>query len=837
MTKDDLKAPLLNRSSHQMGVPHHKTRSTLKKHFTENYESLNLEPTRKEANRTADPRTLKRQIKRKQFNKWVIALAVGVIMGVCGKTLDSVLVHFVSFRSDLVHFLIVSLNTPLLAFLFYISINILFAFISAAIIQYISVAASGSGLPSLRAFLNGVNIPGIVTGTTFWAKLTSFLFVGASGMVAGSAGPMVHTGSALAVWLARISFNGKRVFPGFDTDADVQELVMWGSSAGIAAAYGAPTGATLFSLDNLSMFTRPSLLWRSYFSAIFTVLTFVLVATYIGNETDPRPGIFSFGVFDSPRYSFVDLVNFMIVGIIAGIIGAAVIRVVKILLNTPKFQPKTSTGKISKVMIVSICYSIVSFIMPLMKNDCLPTTEAQNLERFQCVLSDYSPSATLFFSSHSTTLQYIVHHDSMIPSSTLILWIITTLCFATITGSGLSVSGGLLVPSMLVGAGLGRVYGQYTHNSERTLSSSKIYAWVGASAVASGVFRSSLSLILIMVEATWDTRFALPIAFAVVTSRAVSAKLSKTRGLNDMVILNKMIPFLPEKPASNMSNHQAKDIMSAYPISFPERVSVSQIKSFLSNCSHHAFPVFGERESDNYETVSVTTGNTINPQIFLGFVMRNDLLLALSLLNYLPIEADINKEIAFAQLVLRTTKSMHPNFPTIDDIVIHPKYRSRDVNVGQLVNICSINVPEDAPLTLVFDMFHLLKLRHVAVINQFNECTGIITRKDLLVFDPHTPHSNPVAKGMKRKKRRAQHNTRINYVGPTFTLPQQVQMSNPLSSVKPPVLSNTPKSSVVVSPTVLQPLDSEMKNETSEEEDLDVHQSDSPNDDTNWLFA
>ena len=57
--------------------------------------------------------------------------------------------------------------------------------------------AAGSGIPELKAYLNGVHVPGLLTIRTFLAKSIGVSFAIASGLFAGKEGPFIHVGAAI----------------------------------------------------------------------------------------------------------------------------------------------------------------------------------------------------------------------------------------------------------------------------------------------------------------------------------------------------------------------------------------------------------------------------------------------------------------------------------------------------------------------------------------------------------------------------------------------------------------------------------------------------------------
>ncbi len=98
------------------------------------------------------------------------------------------------------------------AFLVFVFIQCLFAFI-ASIFVYFEPVSGGSGIPEIKCFLNGINLPRVVRIKTLICKVVGVTFSVSAGLPVGKEGPMVHSGGVVAAAVSQ----GRSRFWGMDT--------------------------------------------------------------------------------------------------------------------------------------------------------------------------------------------------------------------------------------------------------------------------------------------------------------------------------------------------------------------------------------------------------------------------------------------------------------------------------------------------------------------------------------------------------------------------------------------------------------------------------------------
>ena len=118
--------------------------------------------------------------------------------------------------------------------------------------------SAGSGIPEVKCYLNGINIPRIVRVRTLACKALGVLFSVAGGLPVGKEGPMIHSGSVIAAALAQgtrstSAFGLNTRILEFRTDPEKRDFVACGAAAGVATAFGAPIGGVLFAPGSLEV--------------------------------------------------------------------------------------------------------------------------------------------------------------------------------------------------------------------------------------------------------------------------------------------------------------------------------------------------------------------------------------------------------------------------------------------------------------------------------------------------------------------------------------------------------------------------------------------------------
>ncbi|XP_014828236.1 PREDICTED: chloride transport protein 6 isoform X2 [Poecilia mexicana] len=505
-----------------------------------------------------------------------------------------------------------------------LTFNMVFVFI-ASLLVLIEPVAAGSGIPEIKSYLNGVKIPGIVRLRTFLCKAAGVLFSVAGGLFVGKEGPMIHSGAIVGAGLPQFqSITFKRVkfdFPYFRSDRDKRDFVSAGAAAGVAAAFGAPIGGTLFSLEEGSSFWNQALTWKVLFcsmSATFTLNFFRSGINFNKWGSFQLPGLLNFGEFkcsDGEKkchlWTAVDLGFFVLMGVVGGLLGALFNCMNKCLAKyrMRHIHPKARFIRVLESLLVAMVTTVVIFLASVLLGECRdlssPTTHNSTvsgsedinstIRQFFCSNKSYNDMATLFFNPQEAAIHQLFHQDGTFSPATLSIFFLLYFLLACWT-YGVSVPSGLFVPSLLCGAAFGRLVANILKVKLGLHIYSGTFALIGAAAFLGGVVRMTISLTVILIESTNEITYGLPIMITLMVAKWTGDFFNK--GIYDIHIQLKGVPLLEWETEVEMDKLTASDIMEPNLTYVYPHTRVQSLVSILRTTVYHAFPVVTENRQN-----------------------------------------------------------------------------------------------------------------------------------------------------------------------------------------------------------------------------------------------
>lgn len=701
---------------------------------TPNYESLDYEVCENVLFQDEQRKRLTERFSpRKGVIRWIIFIQIGIITALIACTIDIIIEEL----SELKYTFLknsVDENVPLsdasgkdlmVPFLYWILLSIVPVGIGAAMVTYIEPITAGSGIPQVKSYLNGVKISRIVRIKTLAVKAIGVITSVVGGLAGGKEGPMIHAGAVVAAGISQ----GKsttfvkdfRIFKAFRDDHEKRDFVLGGGAAGVSAAFGAPIGGMLFSLEEAASFWNQNLIWRTLVASIISVFTLnIVLSAYHGLNDFTFTGLFNLGKFDTPlKFDYFELPIFMLLGVIGGLLGAAWNS-----LNTKinAFRKRFIPWKFAKVIeaaVVAMLGVTLACLMIYFINDCRPLGNDPTVHPVQlfCEDNEYNAVASLWFQTPEATVRSLFHDP---PGShkitTLTLFTIIYYVLSCVT-FGLNVSLGVFIPTALVGAAWGRLLAMlafYLFPQANFLHPGK-YALIGAAANLGGVLRMTISLSVILMETTGvETSFFFPLIIALISAKWVGDYFNE--GIYDTQIEVNHVPILPWEPMPQYKGLTAREIMSSPVVCIKLRDKAHYIYKVLKKCDHNGFPVVDDVRDDRRSEGRIC-----------GIILRSQLIVIL--LKSLYVE---NKQFWLPETTIQTFRDVYPRYPSIKSVRKLDDNEKYTVDLSMFMNPSPVRVNPHDSVPRIFQIFRALGLRHLLVINNENRVAGIITRRDFI---------------------------------------------------------------------------------------------------------
>lgn len=595
-------------------------------------------------------------------------------------------------------------------YFFYIVWSMFFASMCVMLVRTFAPYAVGSGIPEIKTILSGFIIRGYLGKWTLLIKSIGVMLAVSAGLSLGKEGPLVHVACCIGNIISYL-------FPKYGrNEAKKREILSAAAAAGVSVAFGAPIGGVLFSLEEVSYYFPLKTLWRSFFCAL--VAAFVLQSINpFGNEH-----LVLFYVEYSSPWFFFELIPFIILGVLGGVVGAIFI---KANIRVCRYRKHSRLGKypITEVLAITLITAIISYPNLYTR---MNTSELISHLFSQCDLADVSDLC-----NYQQNYTSVNSHKGMAAAGPgvitsvwqLILALIVKLSI-TIFTFGIKVPAGLFIPSLAVGAIMGRVMGigmeqlayyypdLWLFNGEcgDNCITPGLYAMVGAAAALGGVTRMTVSLVVIMFELTGGVKYIVPLMAAAMASKWVGDALGR-EGIYDAHIALNGYPFLDSKEEFSHTT-LAADVMQPknepLAVVTQDSMTVEDTEILLRETDHNGFPVVVSQES----------------QYLVGFILRRDLMLAIANSKKTNDGICANSKILFTDTV-----------PT-------PWTGPPPLKLKKLLDLAPITITDETPMETVIDMFRKLGLRQVLVTHN-GRLLGIITKKDVLRHVKHLADEDP----------------------------------------------------------------------------------------------
>ncbi|XP_027159963.1 chloride channel protein CLC-c [Coffea eugenioides] len=675
------------------------------------------------------------------FLKWTLALLIGLCTGLVGFFNNLAVENIAGFKFLLTNSLMLK-HQYFLAFAAYAGCNVVLAVCAAVLCAFIAPAAAGSGIPEVKAYLNGVDAHSILAPSTLFVKIFGSIFGVAAGFVVGKEGPMVHTGACIANLLGQ---GGSRKYHltwkwlrYFKNDRDRRDLITCGAAAGVAAAFRAPVGGVLFALEEAASWWRSALLWRTFFTTAVVAVVLRGLMVFCGSG---KCGLFGKGgliMFDVssavPAYTTPDVLAVILIGVLGGIFGSLYNFLVDKVLKTYSIINERGPGfKVLLVIFISLLTSCCSYGLPWfakctpcptgIEEDCPTVGQSGDYKSFQCGPGQYNDLASLLLNTSDDAIRNLFSSKNIheFHLSTLVVFFVAVYFLGIVT-YGIAVPSGLFIPVILAGSSYGRLVGRLV---EMVLGSSSglgvgLFSVLGAASFLGGTMRMTVSLCVILLELTNDLLMLPLMMLVLLISKTVADSFNK--GVYDQIVKMKGLPYLEAHAEPYMRQLVAGDVCSGPLITFSGVEKVGNILHALRLTRHNGFPVIDEPPLSEA------------PELC-GLVLRSHLLVLLKGKNFLKHPVSTGLEILKRFHAFDFAKPGLGKGLKVEDLEITAEEMEMYIDLHPITNTSPYMVVETMSLAKAALLFRELGLRHLCVVPKKPgrpPIVGILTRHDFM---------------------------------------------------------------------------------------------------------
>ncbi|THU86239.1 Cl-channel protein [Dendrothele bispora CBS 962.96] len=578
----------------------------------------------------------------------------------------------------------------------YILLGLIFAGSAAVLVTTYAPYAFHTGIPEIKAILGGYVLDAFLTPWTLLIKALGLALAVASGLSLGKEGPLVHVACCMA-------FSLSRLFKQFQhSEGQRRKLLAASAAAGISVAFGSPLGGVIFCLEELDTFASDAeVLWRGFVASAVAAVSLQYVDPFGTSK------LVLFQVTNgSDTWRAFELIPWLGLGVIGGVLGsiliklnveAAIVRRTSVLNDWP----------ILEVIGVSSITAAISYLIVF--------TRVQSSELVANLFQECDPSKGDY-------------HGLCNPAAVwgnVFLLILTAIIKIGLTAwtFGMMIPAGIFLPTITIGACLGRAMGILTQSLQTSYPgawlflscppdpsvrcvSPGFYAVMGAAAMLAGVTRmtseysfNGSTLVLITFQLTGALSHVLPIMISVMTAKWVGDALGKD-GIYSVWIAMRQYPWLPPVDYHDKGETAADVMRTAQHLTVIDEgeLALNDLDGLLRDHAFHGFPVVKERE-------------------LVGYVTRAKLRVIVD-----SFAADeMHKKCCFS----------NKNGTFNDD----------HVNLSSTLENSVIQLRKDVPLELVVRVFQKMNLRQI-LFTDAGKLVGMVTKTDVVaLMTAHFTHT------------------------------------------------------------------------------------------------
>lgn len=607
----------------------------------------------------------------------------------------------------------------------YVAISVSLAVFASWLCVHYAPFASGSGIVEIKTILSGARIPNYLSAKVLGIKCVGLCASVGSGLTLGKEGPFVHVGCCVGALVSRW-------FPRFRNGEESanRELISVGGAVGVAVAFGAPIGGVLFALEEIAYVFPHRAMLQAFFAAV--------ISTLVVRHFDPTHTgrVVQFAVSYHHEFRWFELGPFLVIGVMGGVVGAFMNSVNHFWLKLKKYSILPQ-HPVWDVAVVTFVTAMVGFPIPLLRPATLDT-----LTQLFDDCSAASVDNVLCLGDEGAVLMQTI----VAAFTRMVLFSVTF---------GLKLPAGCFVPSLFIGAALGRGIGIWTkaevaHHMEsyaflhvscggdyERCVIPGVYAVLGAAAVLAGVTRMTLCLVVIMFELTGGLEYVVPCMVVTISSKWI-AELLGVPSIYDLILSLSSYSFISNKvelrnPLVTVKHvlEQAHSDPTHRVVVFVNGMSLQEVQVVIKEHPYRWYPVVEDRHS------MVVLG-AIPRAVVQQLVQHEQETQQRTVQDR---QLSLGKRIGFSQsfFAIHTSATSRPSTSFLD--------------WTSYVDNCRVQAGPDTPASQLLNIFQTIGSPHVMVVDG-SRVVDMCTRRDMALFLKQVPEMGSARDDLMRWLRR-----------------------------------------------------------------------------------
>lgn len=609
----------------------------------------------------------------------------------------------------------------------YVALAIAFAASAAILVVTYAPYAFHTGIPEIKAILGGYVLDAFLSPWTLLIKALGLALAVASGLSLGKEGPLVHVSCCLAFFISRFFKQFK------NNEALKRRILAAAAAAGVSVAFGSPLGGVLFGLEELDTFSNElEVMWKGFVASAIAAVALQWVNPF----GTAKLVLFQVTFVDDTWRAF-ELIPWLVLGVAGGTLGSLLIKL-NVKIAVYRKNSMIADWQVLEVICVTAITAAVSYLVVFAR--------VQSSELVTNLFQECDPSKGDYHGLCNPTAA----------GQNIFLLLLTAamkLLLAAWT-FGMMIPAGIFLPTIAIGACLGRAVGLVTQLLYRLHPKATVflscppdpsvrcispgfYAVIGAAAMLGGVTRMTISLVVIMFELTGALSHVLPIMIVVMTAKWVGDALG-TDGIYATWIAMRRYPWLPPDDFKDTRKDTGESIMKSADslVKIEDGVTtVGELDHLLTRCTYSGFPVVKGRDlvgfasSEKLRAFLYALPRSPSPSLKICLFSHHD-----RSLYSRPDHDDITDSSTDIPPSLSQTY-LSPKIAEMSTTAATPGSQSAapgtdTLDLSSALDTTTLQLRKHVPRELVVTMFQKMNLREI-LFTEDGRLDGMVTKRDI----------------------------------------------------------------------------------------------------------